>query len=101
MDETTVMNNVRRYAQKVQKELNPDAIILYGSHAKGTATEDSDIDIAVIVNNFTGDRLETSARLCNLTWDIDTRIEPILLDRTKARSSFVNEILRTGEMVTV
>ena len=101
MDKATVMNNIKRYAQEVQKELRPDAIVLFGSYANGTATEDSDIDIAVIVNEFKGDRLEASAKLYNLTWDIDTRIEPILLDRAKARSSFVNEVLRTGEMIAV
>jgi predicted nucleotidyltransferase len=101
MDKTAVIGNVRRYAQEVHKALSPDAIVLFGSYAKGTATEDSDIDIAVIVDDFKGDRLEASAKLCNLTWGIDTRIEPILLDKAKARSSFVNEVLRTGEMITV
>lgn len=101
MDKAAVMNTVKRYAKEVQKELRPDAIVLFGSYANNTATEDSDIDIAVIMNDFEGDRLETAARLCYLTWDIDTRIEPILLDRSKARSSFVNEVLRTGETITV
>jgi predicted nucleotidyltransferase len=101
MDKTDIMNNVRRYAQEVHKALSPDAIVLFGSHANGTATADSDIDIAVIIDDFKGDRLEASAKLCNLTWDIDTRIEPILLDKAKARSGFINEVLRTGEMITI
>jgi len=101
IDKTTIMSSVKRYATAVQKELRPDAIFLFGSYAKGTATEDSDIDIAVVVNDFTGNHLETAAKLYNLTWDIDTRIEPILLDVAKARRSFVNEVMRTGEMITV
>jgi len=101
MDKAKIMNNVKRYAQVVYREMSPDAIVLFGSYANGTATEDSDIDIAVIIDNFNGDRLETSAKLCDLTWDIDTRIEPILLDKSKARISFVNEVLRTGEMIPV
>ena len=101
MDKKAVMSNVKRYAKEVHKELRPDAIVLYGSYANGTATEDSDIDIAVVVNAFAGDRLETSAKLYNLTWDIDTRIEPILLDKAEARKSFFNEVMNTGELITV
>lgn len=32
---------------------NVEAIILYGSEARGTATEESDIDIAVIIEHYT------------------------------------------------
>lgn len=32
---------------------NVEAIILYGSEARGTATEESDIDIAVIIEYYT------------------------------------------------
>ncbi|MCL1820677.1 MAG: nucleotidyltransferase domain-containing protein [Oscillospiraceae bacterium] len=101
MDKAEIISNVKRYAIEVQKELRPDAIVLFGSYANDTATEDSDIDVAVIVNELEGDRLEAAARLSYLTWDIDTRIEPILLDKSKARISFVNEVLRTGELITV
>ncbi len=45
MNKETVINNVKRYAREVNKILSPDAIVLYGSYANGTATEDSDIDI--------------------------------------------------------
>jgi len=34
----------------VLQNIKPKEIILYGSYAKGTASEDSDIDIAVIVS---------------------------------------------------
>ncbi len=45
------------YAQAVVKEISPVAVILYGSHAKGTARPDSDLDIAVVVQDFRGDWL--------------------------------------------
>ena len=32
---------------------NVETIILYGSEARGTATEESDIDIAVIIEHYT------------------------------------------------
>ena len=99
MDQATVMKNVKIYAEEVEKRYHPQAIVLYGSHAKGTATEDSDIDVAVIFRGFTGNRWETSTQLWELTCNIDDRIEPILLDSTKDRSGFVNEILKTGHVI--
>jgi len=54
MDKTTVVNTVRQYADAVTKEMSPASIVLYGSYAKGNAREDSDIDVAVIFDGFTG-----------------------------------------------
>lgn len=99
MDKTTAINNVKHYASEVQKVFHPNAIVLFGSYVKGNASEESDIDIAVIFNGFNGDFLETSAQLWHLTCDIDDRIEPILLDSTKDKSGFVNEILKTGQVI--
>ncbi len=39
---------IREIACVVARESDPDAIILFGSHATGTAGPDSDIDILVI-----------------------------------------------------
>jgi len=33
---------------KIAKEVHPEKIILFGSYAKGTQTEDSDIDLVVV-----------------------------------------------------
>ena len=77
----------------------PAAIVLYGSYAKGNAHKDSDIDVAVIFDGFTGDRLKTSIRLWDLSEDISLYIEPILLDSTKDRSGFVAHVYKTGKII--
>jgi len=38
-----------------QNKIVVEKVFLFGSHARGTATEDSDIDIAIISSNFKGD----------------------------------------------
>ena len=99
LDQVTVIGTVERYATAVIKELSPSAIVLYGSYAKGNAHEDSDIDVAVIFNGFSGDWLKTSTRLWRLTEDISFDIEPILLDSTEDKSGFVRNIFKTGQII--
>ena len=99
MDKEQVINIVSLYAREVAREFQPERVVLFGSHATGAAGEDSDIDVAVVFNEFAGDTLEVSARLCGLTRRVSTLIEPILVDRAHDRSGFVAEILRTGEVI--
>jgi predicted nucleotidyltransferase len=88
-----------RYADAVKNEFSPSAIVLYGSYAKGNPHENSDIDVAVIFNGFSGDWLKTSTRLWRLTEDISFDIEPILLDSTEDKSGFVRNIFKTGQII--
>jgi len=50
---------------------------LYGSYAKGNYHKDSDIDILIISDDFTGNRFKDSLRLMPLCREIDSRIEPM------------------------
>jgi len=99
MDQRTVVSTVERYAERVAHEYSPSAIVLYGSHAKGNAREDSDIDVAIVFDGFTGDWLKTSSRLWYLTEDISYDIEPVLLDSTKDASGFVADVFKTGRVI--
>jgi len=99
LDKTTVVNTVQQYADVVTQEFSPNAIILYGSHATGTPNEESDIDVAVIFNGFSGDWLEASARLWHLTRRVSTYIEPVLLDSLDDKSGFVKNIYKTGQVI--
>ena len=87
------------YAQAVVKEISPVAVILYGSHAKGTARPDSDLAIAVVVQDFRGDWLTASSKLWKLRRGISDDIEPILLDQADDPSGFVAEVYRTGRIL--
>lgn len=87
------------YAQAVVKEISPVAVILYGSHAKGIARPDSDLDIAVVVQDFRGDWLTASSKLWKLRRGISDDIEPILLDQADDPSGFVAEVYRTGRIL--
>jgi predicted nucleotidyltransferase len=99
MDKVKAVNIVRQYADEVTKSIKPEQIVLFGSYAAGDYRDDSDIDVAVIYNDFHGDFLEVSSFLWSKTRKISSLIEPVLLDRAHDESGFVEEILRTGEVV--
>ena len=99
LDKATVKKIANQYAEEVKKILDPSAIILFGSYANGNPHEDSDIDIAVVMNNFQGNWLETSATLCGLTRRVSIDIEPHLLDETCDKSGFVRHVIKTGEVI--
>lgn len=99
MDRATALSSAAAYAAEVRKVFNPLSIVLYGSYAKGTATPDSDIDVAVIFDGYSGNWLKDSALLWGLTMNISTLIEPVLLDRAQDPSGFVEEVYKTGEVL--
>jgi len=99
LDKGTVIDTVKRYAEAVKNEFSPSAVVLYGSYANGRPHEDSDIDVAVVFNGFSGDWLKTSSRLWGLIENISFDIEPILLDSTEDKSGFVKHVFKTGQII--
>jgi predicted nucleotidyltransferase len=96
LDKTKALEHAKIYAQLVGELLHPVKIVLYGSYAKGNWTNNSDIDIAVIVNKIDGDFLLLSKQLNKCTRNIDNRIEPVLIQNGDDRSGFLSTILETG-----
>ena len=93
-----IMESIQKYIEKISQYYKIEAIILFGSYAKGTENEDSDIDIAVVSDDFE-DIYDCMAILMGMTWDIDARIEPHPItkeDFEKVSNPFVKEVLETG-----
>lgn len=69
-------------------------IFLFGSYAKGNFKEDSDIDIAVVLKNFSS-QSDMQLELMRLRRKIDSRIEPHPFRESEFERSnpIVNEIL--------
>ena len=96
--DSKIMDSIKKYIEKISKYYKIEAIILFGSYAKGTENEDSDIDIAIISSDFS-DIIEDGAKLIGLTWKIDTRIEPhpiTIEDYKNISNPFVKEVVDTG-----
>jgi uncharacterized protein len=73
-------------------------VILFGSCVRGRNKEESDIDVAIVSDAFSGDRFEDRRRIVPLRRGIDNRIEPIPLtpEAFASRGNLVDEIKKTG-----
>ena len=93
-----ILNNINKFIEEIRKHYNVKAIILFGSYAKGTETEDSDIDIAIVSDDF-DDIYDCMADLMGMAWNIDARIEPHPIraeDYKKGSTPFIEEVMNTG-----
>ncbi|MBK7893834.1 MAG: nucleotidyltransferase domain-containing protein [Anaerolineaceae bacterium] len=72
--------------------------ILFGSYAKGTHREWSDIDIALVSDIFEGNRIDDKDKIRRITLSVSSEIEvvPFPPDEFNSQDPFVKEILATG-----
>ncbi|MEA2039619.1 MAG: nucleotidyltransferase domain-containing protein [Thermodesulfobacteriota bacterium] len=55
MGQDAVLKTIRQFKKALESiNIRVDQLILFGSHAVGTAREDSDIDVVVISPSFSG-----------------------------------------------
>jgi len=72
-----VIEIIRKYSQALkEKGINFQKIILFGSYALEREGMDSDIDIAVVSEEFGKDRFEERVLLGKVAFYVDARIEP-------------------------
>lgn len=98
MVDPAVIRAVRRYLSVLrQHDIPATGAVLYGSHARGTARADSDIDVLVVSPAFDSDRWSRDRELWRLTLEVDPRIEPVPVGQRQFledRTSPIVEIAR-------
>ncbi|MFH0734362.1 MAG: nucleotidyltransferase domain-containing protein [bacterium] len=98
MNQTEALEIAEKYLMFIKaNKFNYEKAYLFGSYARGTFTEDSDIDIAIVIKNLK-ERFNSQVNLLKLTYNIDTRIEPFPLDFAvfDNNDSLSREILKYG-----
>ena len=85
----------------VQSKLlnNISQVYLFGSYAKGKQNDNSDIDVAFVVNDFNGDFFKIFTPIYRLTEKVDLRIEPHIIVPNEDYAGFYDEIKTTGILI--
>ena len=100
LTQDAVIETVRNYARDIEaKGVHLRTVILYGSFAKGTQHEWSDIDVALVADEFTG----LTFNDCKLYSGLGIRKPYIRIeektyptDYFQEGDPFINEIKKTG-----
>ncbi|MDZ7605422.1 MAG: nucleotidyltransferase domain-containing protein [Cyclobacteriaceae bacterium] len=96
MDKGEAISKVKAYRLLLNDYFQIDKVYLFGSYAKNSQREDSDIDVAIIVNSLDGDYFSINPLLWKLRRQIDDRIEPILIEKDFDDAGFIGEIQKHG-----
>ena len=88
----------QRYKAAVEERLPLKALYLYGSFSKGNYTEDSDIDIAVVVERMSDNYFEDTPLLWKLKRKVSNLIEPVLLTDDTSNPLYA-DLLKTGVLI--
>ncbi len=99
---------VKKIAQQYNQVLRENnfsftRVFVFGSQTTGKAHQDSDIDIAVMVKRRSKYSLEKQMLLRRFAINVDTRIEPILLEEREFKrgeeSIMASEVKKHGILV--
>lgn len=98
MDKTQTPETAIKYAIFLKKS-HPGIkkIYIFGSHAKGTSHDNSDIDMAIVFDHLS-DTFDMQVELMKVRRKFDTRIEPHPFTEAdfNASNPLANEVLRNG-----
>ncbi|MCL6258054.1 nucleotidyltransferase domain-containing protein [Aquiflexum sp. TKW24L] len=102
MVDQRVIDTAKRYVMIIPKNLGVKKAFLFGSFAKGKEREESDIDIALVLENMP-DFFSTQRHLMKLRRKIDLRIEPHPIKEQDFNSlnPFAQEVVQTGIEITI
>ena len=91
--------------QKLVINLHPEQIILFGSYAYGEPTEDSDIDLLVIVSQSDEPRYRRSRQAYKALRGIGISKDILVMTRAEVErkvnvpSSLINQVLSQGKVL--
>jgi len=94
------MKKIEDLTSQIVREFNPERIILFGSYAYGQASDDSDVDLLVILP-FEGKAVRKAIEIRNnvnarLPLDLIVRTPEQLAERLAQNDWFMREIVERG-----
>lgn len=94
---------IAELGERIATEFHPERIVLFGSHARGTAGKDSDVDLLVILP-FVGKAVAKAVEIRlkirpGFPVDLVVRTPEKVRERLAMGDGFLREILETGTVL--
>lgn len=98
-----ILKEIEKYIDVLLKNnIKPKKVILFGSYAKKRPRRYSDIDLAIISDQFKKDAIDSMMTLSKLTLGVSDRIEAVALTPKDMESKYhplIGEIKKYGKVV--
>lgn len=105
MGKKDVLDILRRFRAALEsKKVRVEKVVLFGSWAKGTAREDSDIDVVVVSPDFGGKDLWSRAKMLGpAAYQVFAPIQASALtpQEWEGKTSTICELAKDGEVLAV
>jgi len=98
MDKKQAIKLAEEYKKVVSEKMPLVSMYLYGSYSKGNHNNDSDIDIAVVVEKLSDNYFEDTPLLWKLRRKVSNLIEPVLLAKDSDDPLYA-DICKTGILI--
>jgi len=97
------MNEIKKFGRQIGQQFGAGRVILFGSYAKGTVTDDSDVDLLVI-GPFEGSSVDKSVEIRlklrpAFPMDLIVRTPEKVRQRIDMGDSFMREIIEEGKVL--
>ncbi len=97
------MDRIEEFSRRIGREFGAEQVILFGSYAQGTVTEDSDVDLLVI-GPFSGKSVDRSVEIRmklgpRFPVDLLVRTPEKIRQRIQMGDDFIREILEEGKVL--
>ena len=96
-------NKIKDYLNILKNDIIINYAILYGSYAYGNPAKESDIDLAIISENFGKDHIQEMRYLSVKRLDSDSLIEPYAIGlndfNNRTKGDFISEIYEKGIII--
>ena len=97
------MAGIEEFSQRIGREFGAERVILFGSYARGTVTDDSDVDLLVI-GRFEGRSVDQSVKIRmklrpQFPVDLIVRTPEKVRQRIEMGDGFMQEILQEGKVL--
>ena len=93
--------NIEDFVRRIAREFSPQRVLLFGSYARGNPSDDSDVDLLVVMQTqkrTMQQALEIRQRIPRkFALDLLVRTPSDLAHRVKMKDSFLTAILADGE----
>ncbi|MBI4660717.1 MAG: nucleotidyltransferase domain-containing protein [Verrucomicrobia bacterium] len=96
--------DIRRYCDAIAREFKPQRIVVFGSYAYGNPTDDSDVDVMVVMPFSRKRRVRPSLEIrrriaAGFPVDILVRTPEEIVRRLRWGDSFILEVMTQGRVM--